>query len=149
MPQSLSAIYIHIVFSTKDRHPFLADPELRAEAHRYIGGICKGLGCIPIQIGGVADHVHILTSLARTACPSELVRKIKVSSNSWIRSEGVPRFAWQSGYGAFSVSRELLSVVENYVRSQEEHHKAWTFQEEFLRLLREHDLTWDDRYVWD
>jgi putative transposase len=149
MPQSFSCVFLHVVFSTKDRRPFIADPHLRALAHQYLGGTSKGLGCVPILVGGVEDHVHILTSLSRTLTIADYVQKLKNASNTWMKSQGVADFKWQSGYGAFSVSPDGVPGVRAYIENQEAHHRVQDFQEEFRALLREHGLTWDEKYVWD
>src|SRR5437764_13052824 len=106
MSQSLAQIYVHIVFSTKDRRPFLADRPIRDEMHRVLGGICNDLGSPVLIVGGVADHVHILCHLGKTSSPADLIKELKRQSSLWVKTKG-PTFAdfhWQSGYGAFSVS---------------------------------------------
>ena len=105
MPQSLAKILLHVVFSTKERRPFLCDRDLRGELHRYLGGILGGLDCQPLLIGGVEDHVHILCVLARTCTPAEMIKELKRSSSIWIKNRGadLDEFAWQNGYGIFSI----------------------------------------------
>ena len=149
MPQSLAQIYLHIVYSTKDRRPYLADPTVREEAHRYLGGACNNLGCPVIQVGGVADHVHLLCRLGRTISVADFLRELKRESSKWAKSKTDPEFHWQNGYGAFSVGPRELDSVRNYVVHQEEHHHEISFQDEFRKLLREHGIEWDERYVWD
>ena len=151
MPQSLSAVYLHLVFSTKDRHPFLRDPSLRAETHAYLGGISKQLDCTPIIIGGVDDHVHILARHARTIAQADWVKELKRVSSLWIkqRDPSLRDFAWQSGYGIFSVSASNLETVERYIANQEEHHRKTTFQDEYRAFLKRHAIPWDEKYVWD
>ncbi len=151
MPQSLSAVYLHLVFSTKDRHPFLRDPTLRAEIHAYLGGISKQLDCPPIIIGGVEDHVHILARHARTITQADWVKELKRASSLWIkqRDPSLRDFGWQSGYGIFSVSASNLETVEHYIANQEEHHKKTTFQDEYRAFLKRHAIPWDEKYVWD
>ena len=105
--------------------------------------------CLPITVGGVEDHVHLLVALSRTVCVADLVKKLKTSSHGWLESKGQPSFEWQAGYGAFSVSKELLPTVSVYIKNQEEHHKKFDFMTEYRRILQEHDLEWDERYVWD
>jgi len=147
MPQSLSALYVHVVFSTKGRQPLLHD-DRSADVHSYLAGIAKRLGCEPISVNGMPDHVHLLLRLARTTSVSDLVRDLKSNSSSWIRQrQGT--FAWQNGYGAFSVGQTELPKVKQYVEGQAKHHAKTTYQDEFLALLREHGLEWDDRFVWD
>ncbi|MCX6873424.1 MAG: IS200/IS605 family transposase [Verrucomicrobia bacterium] len=151
MSQSLSAVYLHLVFSTKDRHPFLRDPALRAETHAYLGGISKQLDCVPIIIGGVDDHVHILAHHARTITQADWVKELKRVSSLWIkqRDPSLRDFAWQSGYGIFSVSASNLETVERYIANQEEHHRKTTFQDEYRAFLKRHSIPWDEKYVWD
>lgn len=148
MPQSLSAVYVHAVFSTADRKPFLADASLRNEMHAFLGGISKQLDCAPLAIGGVEDHVHFLIRWGRTTNQAEWVKEVKRVSSRWAK-ERVSGFGWQSGYGAFSVSHSDLNAVRHYIATQEEHHRRVSFKDEFLALLREHHLEWDERYVWD
>lgn len=151
MPQSLSAIYVHAVFSTKGRRRFLRDRLLRMEMHAFLGGISKHLNCPCIIVGGTDDHIHQIFRLNRTITPSECIKEIKRVSTLWIKQRA-PRlinFAWQAGYGAFSVSAANLDVVKKYIASQEEHHQKMSFQEEFRMMLKKHNLEWDERYVWD
>ena len=145
MPQSLSAVYLHLVFSTKDRHPFLRDPALRAEIHAYLGGVSKQLDCAPVIIGGVQDHVHILAHHARTITQADWVKELKRVSSLWIkqRDPSLRDFAWQSGYGIFSVISSNLETVERYIANQEEHHKNTTFQDEYRAFLKRHAIPWD------
>ena len=120
MPQSLSAVYIHLVFSTKSRLPFLKDKEIRARLHSQLGGISNTLGCAPILTGGVEDHVHMLARLSRTVTQSEWVKELKRVSNLWLKSEyGLYHFEWQSGYAVFSVSESNLQNVQRYIARQE------------------------------
>ena len=151
MPQSLSMIYIHLVFSTKDRRPFLRDPRIRPSFHAYLGEISKRLDCPPILVGGVEDHVHLLARFGRTITQAEWVKEVKRVSNQWMKEQS-PEYAdfeWQGGYADFSVSRSNLEQVKEYIVHQEEHHRKMTFQEELRTLLRKHELDWDERYVWD
>lgn len=150
MPQSLSRVIIHLIFSTKDRHPWL-DPEVRPRMHAYLATVCRDLGGETHRVGGMSDHVHIVTTLPRTISQAELVEKAKTSSSGWIKTLGssYTQFHWQRGYGAFSVSPSQLAEVVRYVEKQEDHHRTRTFQEEFREVLRKHDLPFDERYVWD
>src|SRR5882762_8789978 len=106
MPQSLAQVYVHIVFSTKERRPFLHDQPIRDELHKYLGGTCNNLDCPVLRVGGVADHVHVLCRLGRTIAVADLVKELKRDSSQWLktRSPELADFYWQSGYGAFSVS---------------------------------------------
>jgi len=119
--------------------------------HAYLATICRDLGAEVVRVGGVADHVHIITTLPRTVSQADLIEKIKKTSSKWIKALD-PRyrhFFWQRGYGAFSVSPSQLDAVVQYVETQPEHHRIRTFQEEYRELLRRHDLDFDERYVWD
>src|SRR6266550_6770484 len=150
MPQSLSAVYIHLVFSTKNRQPFLRDLDIRTRLHAQPGGISKTLGCAPILTGGIEDHVHLLARLSRTITQAEWVKELKRVSNIWLKKEHLMRdFEWQGGYAAFSVSASRLAEVKKYIANQEHHHRKMNFQDELRTLFRKHDVEWDERYVWD
>jgi putative transposase len=148
MPQSLAAMYVHTIFSTKMRSPFLSDEEFRSEMHRYIGGVTKTLKCPPFVIGGVEDHVHALVTLDRTISLADWVKEVKRVS-SIFGKDRQQDFAWQSGYAAFSVGQEGLDRVASYVLHQEEHHRKVSFQDELRSLLAEHNVKWDETYIWD
>ena len=151
MPQSLAQVFIHIVFSTKYRFPFLADEAIRNEMHAYLGGTCNLLGCQVVTVGGVAEHVHILCRLSRNISIADLVGDVKRSSSKWIKSKGsmLVKFRWQNGYGVFSVGRTEVGRVKSYIVRQEEHHRKRAFQAELRTLLRAHGVAYDERYVWD
>jgi putative transposase len=151
MPQSLSAVYIHLVFSTKDRRPFLQDKPLRERLHAQIGEISKRLGCPPILVGGVEDHVHVLARFGRTITQAEWVKEIKRVASLWLKEQDskLIAFEWQGGYATFSVSKSNLQEVERYIAIQEEHHRRMTFQEEVLAMLQKHGVEWEERYLWD
>jgi putative transposase len=148
MPQSLSRVLIHMVFSTKNREPFLAPPH-RDRAFEYLGGTLAALDCQPVIVGGMPDHVHLLFVLARTLPVSKVAEEVKKESSKWAKTHVRPDFYWQSGYGAFSVSPSVVETVKAYIRDQELHHRKRTFQDEFRELLRLHQVEWDERYVWD
>jgi putative transposase len=151
MAQSLSAVYLHLVFSTKNRYPFLRDAAIRNEIHAYLGGITKTLGCPPLIVGGVEDHVHLLCRMARGITQSDWVKEIKRVSSIWIkqRDPACAGFAWQAGYGVFSVSASMLERTREYIVNQEPHHKKQTFQDEYRALLGKHGMEWDEHFVWD
>ncbi len=151
MPQSLSSVHLHLVFSTKNREPFLRDIAIRAEMHAYLGGVSKTLDCPPIIVGGVEDHVHLLCRMARTITQADWVKELKRASSLWIKQRNPTSgaFAWQSGYGVFSVSSSALDQVSKYIANQEQHHQKLTFQDEYRAFLRKHDVAWDERFVWD
>jgi putative transposase len=149
MGQSLSHLLIHSVFSTKDRRPFLRSEEMRKEIYAYMAGILKNLECHPVKIGGVEDHVHILSSLSKNIAFSELIGRIKGSSSKRLKEKGVHGFAWQNGYGAFSVSESNAETLVAYITNQAEHHRKFSFQEEVRELLKRHRIRFDERYLWD
>jgi REP-associated tyrosine transposase len=151
MSQSLAKIYTHIVLSTKHRYPFLADESVRTEMHAYLAGSCNNLKCPAIIVGGVADHVHILCVLSRNFSVADLVGEIKRSSSKWVKTKGILlcKFAWQNGYGAFSVSQSQVESVRTYIAAQEEHHRKKSFQNEFRSFLEKYRVEFDERYVWD
>ena len=151
MPQSLAQVWLHIVFSTKNREAFLTDPNVRREAHAYLAGTCKALDCPPIIVGGVADHVHVLCGLGRTITIADLVKNLKLESSKQIKlkAPNLSDFYWQNGYGTFSVSPGHIEALRQYIMNQEEHHRSETFQDEFRRLMRKYGIEWDERYVWD
>jgi REP element-mobilizing transposase RayT len=151
MPESLSQIYVHIVFSTKERRRYLQNKQLRDELHHYLGGACRTLDSPSLIVGGIEDHVHILCRLSRTRTISELIRELKRESSKWIKTKSAELrdFHWQDGYGAFSISPSHCEMLRKYIAGQEEHHKAETFQDEFRRLLKKYAVEYDERYVWD
>lgn len=150
MAQSLSKIYLHIVYSTKQRQP-LIDRVIEAELYRYLGSICNSLGSLPIKIGGYADHVHILCTLSKKITSVKLLEDLKSHSSKWIKKKGqrYANFYWQGGYGAFSVSPSEVDAVIDYIGKQHEHHKLKTFQDEFREILKLNNIDFDERYVWD
>jgi putative transposase len=151
MPQSFAQVFTHLVFSTKDRRPFLQDRAIRDEMHRFLGGTCHRLECPILLVGGVADHVHVLCCLGRTISIADLVRELKRESSPWIKTKSaeLSDFYWQSGYGAFSVSPGHVATLKEYIANQEEHHRKESFQDEYRRLLTKYGIEWDERYVWD
>lgn len=150
MPQSLSKVIVHIIFSTKDREPWLG-LDVRPRMHAYLATVCRDLGTEVVRVGGVADHVHIVTTLPRTVSQAQLIEQIKKVSSKWIKTLDARyrSFFWQRGYGAFSVSPSQLEAVLEYVDTQQEHHRTRIFQEEYRELLRRHGVDFDERYVWD
>ncbi len=150
MPQSLAAVYAHLVFSTKNRAPLIA-PDLRPRLYPYLAATALGNGTKVLDIGGVPDHVHLLVSFGREVTVAETVRTLKAGSSRWVHDTfpGRREFAWQNGYGAFSVGFPELGAVRAYLAGQEEHHREASFQDEYRGLLRRHGLEWDERYVWD
>jgi REP element-mobilizing transposase RayT len=151
MPQSLAQIYLHLIFSTKGRRPWLQDQVIRDELHKYLAKTCTEKDCPAIQVGGVADHVHILCRFGRSISVSGLVKELKYESSKWTKekAETLADFYWQNGYGAFSISPSHVEPLRTYILNQEEHHRTETFQDEFRRLLTKYGIEWDERYVWD
>ncbi len=156
MPQSLSRILIHATFSTKNRVRALAYPELREQLNAYAVGILRNLQCPSIQVGCVIDHMHLLFLLSRTATVADVMGTVKRESSAWIKSQKTEikdpylvKFAWQSGYAAFSVSESKVEAVRSYIANQEEHHKRISFQDEYRAFLTKHAVAFDERYVWD
>jgi REP element-mobilizing transposase RayT len=150
MGQSCTDLLVHLIFSTKHRTPWI-DAHLRPTLHAYLGGIARNLKCPAIRIGGVEDHVHALVRLHSTVSIASLVNALKANSSGWIHQEmpALRDFAWQSGYGGFSVSRSLADRVEIYIARQEEHHKTMDFRTELLEFLSRHKIEYDERYLWD
>ena len=151
MPQSLVQIYLHIVFSTKQRRPFLSNKQLRDRTYAYLAGACNNLKCPAAIVGGIEDHVHILCRFGKTIEVAELIRELKRDSSKWIKEQNQQLFDfhWQSGYGAFSVSPSHVDALKEYIVNQEAHHRKESFQEEFRRLCRKYGVAIDERYVWD
>ena len=150
MPQSLSEINIHLVYSTRKRERLIADA-IRPDLHAYMGGILNHHGCFPIEINSEPDHAHVLFVLGRKVAISKLVTNLKTGATGWLRDQDLrlARFHWQRGYGAFSVSASKIEAVRIYIRNQRQHHRRFTFQDEYRALLRKHGIKWDERYVWD
>jgi putative transposase len=149
MPQSLALVLVHIIFSTRNRIAFLQGQDLRSEVHAYLTATLRALDCEPLLVGGVADHVHLLTGLSRTTSLAELIKNLKTSSTRIVKNKGHPLFSWQSGYGAFSVSESARASVISYIADQEIHHRKMTFQDEFRTFLKRHGVAFDEGYVWD
>lgn len=150
MSQSLANLYVHLIFSTKERVPILS-PEVRPDLHAYMATVLANLNSPAVIINSVADHVHLLFKMGRTVTLAQVVEDVKKSSSKWIKTqgEGFAGFAWQAGYGGFSVSESSVPRVANYIRGQEEHHRVKTFQEEYRVFMKRHRMEWDERYVWD
>ena len=150
MPQSLARVVVHIVFSTKNREPWL-DDELRPRVFAYLAEVGRDHECEVYRVGGMPDHVHLAVQLGRTISVANLVKVVKQTSSVWIKREGRNHggFAWQAGYGAFSVGVSQLPALVEYIDKQEEHHRAKGFQEEYRGFLKRYGLDYDERYVWD
>ncbi len=150
MPQSLAHLHIHLVFSTKGREPLISDA-VRAALHAYMATVLHNLGCAPVLINSVEDHIHLLFDLSRTVAVSKVVEDVKKASSKWIKTQGpeFAGFAWQAGYGAFAVSESNVDAVREYIAGQREHHHKKSFQEEYRQFLEKHRVAFDERYVWD
>jgi putative transposase len=150
MPQSLSRVLLHVVFSTKHRQPFISG-DLQPKLYGYLASVGREMGCEIYRIGGVADHVHLAVELSRTVTIADLVKKLKQTSSAWGKAQpGAPRdFEWQAGYGVFSIGQSQLADLLKYIDGQEEHHRVKSFQEEYLTFLAKYGIKPDERYVWD
>jgi putative transposase len=150
MPQSFTKLYAHLIFSTKNRQPFL-DEEIQPRVHGYLATIVRSIDSPYVVVGGVADHVHILFDMGKMHAPVEFVERVKRESSKFVKTLGprYSRFYWQRGYGMFSVSPIHLADVEEYVRTQQAHHEKKTFQEEYREFLDRYGIEYDERYVWD
>ena len=151
MSQSLAQIWIHLVFSTKERRPFLKSDSLRDEMFRMLAHHVKESGCVCAIVGSHEDHVHLLVGPSRTITIAKLVENVKTETPKWMKAhkDGSKLFSWQSGYGAFSVSHSKCNEVETYIRNQAEHHKRFSYQDEFRKICERHGLSIDESYVWE
>lgn len=150
MPQSLSLMLVHVVFSTKGREPLLST-SIRPALFAYLATVSRNAGCECYRVGGIADHVHLAVRMSRTVTMAQLIEELKTASSKWLKthSPGLNLFAWQRGYGAFSIGPRDLSKVVAYIDNQEEHHRKRTFQDEFRTFLNTYGIEFDERYVWD
>jgi len=148
MPSTHLSLHYHIVFSTKDRYPFIAD-EWRGRLHEYLGGLVRAADGNPEAIGGTTDHVHLLAGLCATHSLATFVQDIKQTSSRWVHETiGVKNFAWQPGYGAFTVSVSNCNAVREYIANQAEHHRTKTFQEEYVAFLKKYLVGYDEKFLW-
>ena len=150
MPQSLTQLYVHLVFSTKHREHTI-DSDVQPELYNYMGGILNNLECIPIQIGGTTDHIHVLCSLSKKITTIKLLEEIKKSTSKWIKTKGeiYLKFYSQDGYGAFSVGYTQIKYILQFIKKQKEHHSKITFQDEYRSFLNKYHIYYDERSVWD
>lgn len=151
MSQSLSRMWSHLIFSTKERYPFLSDKDIREQLHAYLAAILRNHDCPALQVGRAADHVHALFALSKNSSIAQIVYEVKRGSSKWIKTQrsGFGKFHWQSGYGAFSVSQSHVEQVRRYVMRQEQHHRKIAFEDEYREFLRRYDVEYDERYIWD
>jgi putative transposase len=150
MGQTLSNITIHIIFSTKGRAPTISS-EIKNDLMAYLGGIIREHKAIPIIINGTSDHVHMLVEIPPSLSVSELMRFVKSNSSRWLNQTypSTSKFAWQDGFGAFSISKSAIEIVINYIKNQEIHHQTRSFQDEFITFLEKYQIDYDARYIWD
>jgi REP element-mobilizing transposase RayT len=150
MPQSYTCLHYHLVFSTKNRAPSIT-LEIRQRLWEYLGGMVRNAGGIPLQIGGVEDHVHLLVTLRQQPALADFMRELKAGSSGWVHDTfpDAQDFWWQTGYGAFTVSHSAKDEVRNYIVNQEVHHKTMTYQDELRALLVKHGVAFDEKYLWD
>ena len=151
MSQSLSQVYLHVIFSTKERRPFLQDTDCCDAMHKCLAKISNDLGCPCLEAGGVEDHVHVLSRLSKTLSVSEFIKELKRATSAWVKETfpNMDAFYWQARYGAFSVSPSHVDPLQIYIRNQVEHHRKESYQDELRRLLRKYGIDFDERYVWD
>jgi putative transposase len=151
MANTYTKLLYHVIFSTKRREPLITD-DLRDDLYSYIGGILRGQSGALLEIGGIADHIHLAIRIRPDISVSDIVRLIKSNSSKWVNERPGARqgrFAWQEGYGAFTVSPSQLPGVCRYVQGQEDHHRTKTLQEEFVEFLKRHEIEFDETYLWD
>jgi REP element-mobilizing transposase RayT len=148
MPQTLSFNLVHVVFSTKNRLPLIGD-EIADDLHAYLAGTVRKLNCECFRVGGIADHVHLAVRLAPTVTAAKIVSEVKTSSSAWIKERGVASFAWQRGYGMFSVSPADLGALVQYIDGQKVQHNKRSFQDEMRAFFEKYHVAFDERYVWD
>ena len=136
-----------LVFSTKNRLPII-DSAWRSRLHEYLGGTIRGLGGFPEEVGGIADHVHLLVGLKAIHCLADVMRDLKKASSLWVHDTlGFPQFAWQEGYAAFTVSATARESVRRYIVTQEAHHQTTTFREEVIDMLEKAGVAYDPKYL--
>jgi len=150
MPQSYSGLYIHLIFSTKNRANWISR-DVQEPFHTHLGFNLKEVGCVPVIINSVADHVHVLFELSRTIAISDVVQQIKAKSSQWMKKQDqtLEGFAWQKGYGAFTVSMSQVETVSQYIMNQEEHHRRQSFQDEYRQFPIRHNIAFDEKYIWE
>jgi REP element-mobilizing transposase RayT len=150
MPQSLSLILIHLVFSTKHREPFIT-AAVEPELHAYLAAVMRECRSPSLIINGTSNHVHALFSLSRTGAVAEVAEEVKKRSSKWMKSKGAEfrNFQWQAGYGAFSIGQSNVAALKRYIAGQKEHHRRRTFEEEYRAFLEKYGVAFDERYVWE
>ena len=148
MANTYTCLYYHVVFSTKNREPWIGQ-SIQKRVWEYLGGIARKNHIVPIKIGGIDDHIHLVLSIPPTLLVSKAVQLLKGGSSLWFHKEfHRSTFRWQDGYGAFTVSKSQITAVVRYVEEQREHHRHQTFQDEYQSLLDKHSVDYDQRYLW-
>lgn len=148
MPSTHLSLHYHLVFSTKNRIPFIR-PEWKSDLHAYLGGIVKGIKGVPVAIGGIEDHVHLLVGLRAVHRLDYVLRDVKSGSSGWVHDiVGQKKFEWQSGYLGLTVSPSQIERVRRYILNQEEHHRRQRFEDEYVELLKMSAIEYDERYIW-
>jgi putative transposase len=147
LSHTLGNILLHLIFSTRGRSP-LIKAEFRPDLFAYLGGIIRGMQGTALIVNGTADHVHLLVRIRPAQSAAEIVRVVKANSSKWVRAKRGSDFAWQTGYGVFSVSESNVPAVKKYIAEQEQDHKKHSFQEEFLTFLKKNHVEYDERYIW-
>lgn len=150
MAQTLVSLMVHVIFSTKNREPFLT-PEIEPELFAYMGGILKNHESRLLDAGGIADHVHLLISQSKNIALSALMKDVKKDSSSWLKTKGrsFRNFHWQDGYGGFSIGKSQIQDLKEYIANQKEHHRRRSFQEELIQFLDAYGIEYDERYLWN
>jgi REP element-mobilizing transposase RayT len=148
MSHTSGNILLHFIFSTQGRHP-LIKPEFRSDLLAYLGGIIREMDGTALIINGTSDHVHMLVRVRPAHAPAEIARVVKTNSSRWVHEKWSSEFAWQTGYGVFSVSESSVATVTKYIAGQEEHHRKHSFQEEYVAFLKKNNVAYDERYIWE
>lgn len=148
MSHSAGNVVLHLIFSTKGRQPLIG-AQFRDKLHAYLGGIIREMRGTALIVNGMPDHIHMLIRIRPVHAVAQIARVVKANSSKWVREEFNARFAWQTGYGAFSVSESNVPSVARYIATQEDHHKQRTFQQEYVAFLKKNRIAYDERYIWD
>ena len=148
MSHTAGNILLHFIFSTQGRHPMIKS-DFRADLFSYLGGIIREMNGMALIVNGIADHVHMLVRIRPVHSPAQIARIVKANSSRWVHEKWDPKFAWQTGYGVFSVSESNVAAVTKYIAEQEAHHQKHSFQEEFVAFLKKNNVAYDERYIWD
>ena len=148
MSHTSGNILLHFIFSTQGRRP-LIKPDFRTDLFAYLGGIIREMDGIALIVNGTSDHVHLLVRARPAHSPAEITRLVKTNSSRWVHEKWAAEFAWQTGYGVFSVSESSVAAVTKYIADQEEHHRSHSFEEEYIAFLKKNNVAYDERYIWD